>query len=164
MHGNGSYLILDTGNDRVRSVDTNGIMSTLFKVPGGITTGRGLWAKKDNSLVYFCSGTSVNKWTPTDGVTLLNNKFLDLGNLDVDPTGHVFVNDRGDNKVCRLGNNGGRTAVAGNGAKTGGGDGLPRPMVYRKTRRLKGSPLREGSKVQTIVCFTTTCGTKFSSA
>ena len=125
VHGNGSFDILDTGNGKVRHVDTNGVMTTLFTVPGGIATGRGLWVKKDESEVYFCSGTELKKWTATNGVTLVKSGFKDLGNLDLDSTGHVFVTDRGDNKVFRISNSGNRSVVAGNGTKTGGGDGFP---------------------------------------
>ena len=124
VHGDGSFLILDTGNGKVRRVDTNGTVATLFTVSGGITTGRGLWATKDDSLIYFCSGTSVMQWTPTNGVTVVHTNFVDLGDLDVDSTGHLFVTDRGDNRVYRISNSGNRSVIAGNGNKTGGGDGF----------------------------------------
>ena len=125
VHGDGSFHILDSGNNKVRRVDTNGIMTTLFSVSTAFQTGRGLYVKNDESVAYFCATTTVMKWTPTNGVTLLKAGFLDLGNLDLDSAGHLFVTDRGANKVYRISNSGNRTVVAGNGTKNGGGDGFP---------------------------------------
>jgi len=124
VRSSGLYYILDSANNKVRRVETNGIMTTLFTIPAAIKPGRGLWVKKDETLAYFCSGTELDKWTSTNGVTAVNTNFVDLGNLDLDSGNHVFVTDRGDNKVYRIGNSGGRTVVAGNGTKTGGGDGF----------------------------------------
>ena len=125
VHADGSFHILDSGNNKVRRVDTNGIMTTLFSVSTAFSTGRGIYVKKDESVAYVCATTNVMKWTPTNGVTVLKAGFEDLGNLDLDSTGHLFVTDRGANKVYRISNSGSRTVVAGNGTKDGGGDGFP---------------------------------------
>ena len=99
VRSDGTVYILDTGNGKVRRMDTNGIVATLFTASGGINTGRGIWVKGDESLAFFASGTDLKKWTPASGVKTLNSKFNELGNLVVDANEDLIVTDRGDNRV-----------------------------------------------------------------
>lgn len=114
VRGDGTFYILDTGNGRVRRVDTNGVMTTLFTVGSGISTGRGLWVSSDESLIYFCSGTALRKRVPGN-VSTLNGSFLELGNIMVEPNGDILATDRLDNRVYRVTPAGTRTVLFGNG-------------------------------------------------
>jgi hypothetical protein len=99
VYRDGAFFVLDTGNGRVRWVTTNGVMSTLFKVSGGIDTGRGLWVEDDGQAAIFSSGSALKAWNPTKGVFTLNKSFSELGNLIVPATNYAIVTDRGANKV-----------------------------------------------------------------
>jgi hypothetical protein len=123
VRGDGIVYILDTGNGKVRRLDTNGVLETLFTVPGGIIVGRGLWVSEDETLAYVCSQTVVKRWTPSENVTDFSIGYSQLGNLIVEPSGRVVVSDRNLHQVFRLDSNGVRTAIAGNGFTSGGGDG-----------------------------------------
>lgn len=116
----GRFYVLDTGNGRVRRVETNGVMFTLFVVTNGISTGRGLWVKEDESLVFYCDGKDLMKWTPSGGLKTLNNNFTELGNIAVGAAGDVVAADRGENKVYDVdttgGNAGSRTKLFGDGS------------------------------------------------
>ena len=125
VRSDGVVYILDTGNSKVRRLDTNQTLTTMFTVSGGIDVGRGLWVKDDESLVYFASGTVLKKWTPALGVKTVNSSFVELGNLVVDSAGQLVATDRGANLVYRISTNGSRTVIAGNGDVSGGGDGFP---------------------------------------
>lgn len=121
--GDGTVFILDLGNGKVRRLDTNGTLQTLFAVPGGLQIGRGLWVSDDETLAYLSSSTVVKKWTSSGGVTDFATGFLSLGNLAVDKAGNVLVTDRSGHRVYRLDAGGNRTVIAGNGLTVGGGDG-----------------------------------------
>lgn len=125
---NDVLYILDTDNGKVRRVSPDGIMTTLFST-SPLGDGRALWAKSDESVVYFGSGataTNLNKWTPAGGVTVVRNDFKELGNIVGDErTGALYISDRGANRVYRLNTNGVLTPIAGNGTTSGGGDGFP---------------------------------------
>jgi hypothetical protein len=123
VRGDGTIYILDTGNGKVRRLDTNGTLQTLFTVPGGIIIGRGLWVSDDETLAYLCSWTVVKRWTPSNGITDFSIGYSQLGNLIVEPSRNVVVSDRGLHRVFRLDNGGVRTTIAGNGFTVGGGDG-----------------------------------------
>ncbi|HKQ40635.1 MAG TPA: hypothetical protein VJ063_21370 [Verrucomicrobiae bacterium] len=132
LRGDGVLYVLDTENGKVRRVDTNGVMSTIFTTaPMG--DGRALWVKSDESLIYFGSGpgvganvTTLNKWTPTGGVTVIRSDFLNLGNvLGNEDTGDLYITDRNANRVYRMDTNAVLTPIAGNGTQTGGGEGFP---------------------------------------
>jgi DNA-binding beta-propeller fold protein YncE len=115
VFADGTFFVLDTGNGKVRRVDTNGIMTTLFQDKKGMGDGRGLWVKQDQSVIYYCASTDLKQWTPSDGVSALNKKFHDLGNIFVN--GDVIVaTDRGDNTVWTVdARTGTRTFLYGNG-------------------------------------------------
>ena len=115
--------ILDQGNGKVRRLATDGTLTTFITVPGGIETGRGLWVAEDERLAYIASGKQLLKWQADIGVSVLVAGFVELGNLVVDPDGHLVVTDRGGHRVYRIGADGTKTPIAGNGAKVGGGDG-----------------------------------------
>jgi sugar lactone lactonase YvrE len=125
VRGDGTLFILDLGNSKIRRLDTNGILTTLFSVKDGIESGRGLWVQDDEMLVYFASGTAVKKWTPSGGLKTLASGFDDLGNLAPDPSGGIAVTDRGANRVYHVSKGGNKTAIAGNTKLSGGGDGWP---------------------------------------
>ena len=76
--------ILDTGNDKVRQVSADGMLSTFFAVPG-LRTGRGLWVSDDGELAYVASRTQLLRWTPGDGLSAYASGFTQLGNFVVDP-------------------------------------------------------------------------------
>ena len=115
--------ILDQGNGKVRRLATDGTLTTFITVPGGIATGRGLWVAEDESYAYIAAGNRLLKWQAGIGVSVLVAGFVELGNLVVDPDGHLVVTDRGGHRVYRIGADGSKTPIAGNGARTGGGDG-----------------------------------------
>ena len=121
----GIVFILDLQNGKIRRLDHDGTMRTLFSVPGGIASGRGLWVSDDETVAYVCSGTTVKKWTPAGGVVDFATGFQQLGMLVIDPGGNIVVADRNAHRVYRLDADGvGRTVIAGNGTTSGGGDGL----------------------------------------
>jgi hypothetical protein len=118
IRADGTFYVLDTENGKVRRIDTNGVMTTLFTTaPMG--DGRALWVKSDESLVYFGSGatsTNISKWTPTGGVTVVRKDFKELGNILGDErTGDLYVSDRLAHRVYRMDTNGDLTTIAGNG-------------------------------------------------
>ena len=122
----GTTYILDTDNGRIRKLTTDGQLTTILKSPGGISGGRGLWVSSDQSVIYYCSGTVVRKWTTQAGLTNYATGFGDLGNIDVDPRdGTLAVTDMMSNRVYRVYSDGSRAAIAGNGLASGGGDGYP---------------------------------------
>jgi hypothetical protein len=128
MRADGTFYILDTYNGKLRKVDTNGIMSTLFTTTP-LGDGRALWVKSDESVVYFGSGvnaTNLNMWTPTGGVSVVRSDFKDLGNIMGDEaTGDLYITDRDAYRVYRMDTNGNLITIAGNGTAVGGGDGFP---------------------------------------
>ncbi len=126
MGHDGTFFVVDTFNGKIRRIDTNGIMSTVFSVSAPINEGRGLWVNSDESEIYFCTGDEVHKWTPSGGVSLVRGGFLDLGNiLGDDRTGDLYITDRDAHSVYRLSPEGVLTRIAGNGTTSGGGDGFP---------------------------------------
>ena len=133
LHANGVLFVLDTENGKLRRIDTNGIMTTVFSTTP-LGDGRALWVKSDESLVYFGSGpgvnldvTTLNKWTPSGGFTVISSNFLDIGNVVGDErTGDLYIADRNAYRVYRMDTNGALTTIAGNGTATGsGGEGFP---------------------------------------
>lgn len=132
MGADGTFYILDTENGKARKVDTNGWMTTFFTTaPMG--DGRAFWVKSDESLIYFGSGptevTTLNKWTPTGGVSVVRAGFGDMGNILGDErTGDLYITDRNANRVYRMDTTGALIPIAGNGYQTnsvGGGEGGP---------------------------------------
>jgi hypothetical protein len=123
VRGDGTLYIMDTSNNKIRRLDTNGIMQTLITVPTALGAGRGLWVSDDESRAYFCATTVVKQWTPASGVTDFATGFIQLGNLVVDPGGNVVVADRSGHRVYRLNAQGNASVIAGNGSTGIGVDG-----------------------------------------
>src|SRR6266478_2873720 len=100
VKGDGTIFVLDTGNGKVRRLDTNGVMTTLITDGDGIIGGRGLWVRDDEALGYYCDGPNVKKWVRGGGLSTINNKgFTDVGNLTLNATNAVVVTDRGASRV-----------------------------------------------------------------
>ena len=115
VRGDGTVYVLDTGNGKVRRLDTNGFLTTLFTDKNGITSGRGLWVRNDEALVYYASGTELKQWTPAQGTAALNKNFNDLGNIILSGS-EIVATDRGANTVSLVTTNKGKsTLLFGNG-------------------------------------------------
>jgi sugar lactone lactonase YvrE len=116
VRGDGTVYVLDTGNGKVRRLDTNGLMTTLFVDINGINGGRGLWVKDDESLIYYASGADLRQWTRAGGTSNLSKKFNNLGNIIISGT-NIVATDRDDNTVWVVNTNtGNRTLLFGNGS------------------------------------------------
>jgi hypothetical protein len=126
VHPDGTCFIFDVGNRKIRRLDPDGTISTVFTDPELSLVGRGLWANADGSLIYYANSTEVREWTSSGGIRVLADGFSGgLSNLTVDPQGRVVVTDRTAHSIYRVESDGTKTRIAGNGLTTGGGDGQP---------------------------------------
>jgi hypothetical protein len=123
VFANGMFYVLDRDNGLIRKVDTNGIMTTVVNQGSPISGGRGLWVSSDETLLYYAAGSTLMRWDATNGLVAWVNGFTSLGNIAMDPTGHLVVTDDRHNRVYRIEADGSTTAIAGNGGSSGGGDG-----------------------------------------
>ena len=93
----GNLFIADTFNNRIRKVDTNGIITTVAGDAGGGYSGDGRAAT--NSTLAYPSGVAVDAY------------------------GNLLIADTSNNRIRRVGANGLITTVAGNGVEGFSGDG-----------------------------------------
>jgi DNA-binding beta-propeller fold protein YncE len=119
----GTFFILDLGNDKIRKVDPEGNMVTIVDDTNGISLGRGIWVSPDEKLIYYASGSSIKQWTQEKGIANYATGFSSLGCILVDPSGHLVATDRGANLVYRVFDDGSKVVIAGNGLSSGGGSG-----------------------------------------
>ncbi|HWB04768.1 MAG TPA: hypothetical protein VG796_17195 [Verrucomicrobiales bacterium] len=107
----GTFYILDSGNHRIRRVDTNGMMTTIINDSAGVN--RGLWVQRDAQVIYYCTNTQLKRWTPASGTqgTRIAGGFEETGNIDVDHAGNIYVTDREKSAVYRVPPNYGGIAV-----------------------------------------------------
>jgi DNA-binding beta-propeller fold protein YncE len=119
----GSFYFVDRDNGLIRKVDTEGMMTLAVDHGAPISGGRGLWVNPDETQVIYAAGWQLMNWDTTNGLSTLADGFSQLGNIAVDPQGHLAVTDANANRVYRLEADGTRTVIAGNGFSDGGGDG-----------------------------------------
>ena len=98
----GTIYFADHGNNRIRAINTGGVISTIA---GSGPTGTGF-------------GSYSGDGGPAIEATLQEPTFLLL-----DPDGNLYVSDRDNNRVRRIAANGTITTVAGNGENAFSGDG-----------------------------------------
>jgi len=93
----GNLLIADYGNNRIRRVGTNGIITTVAGTNSGGSSG--------------------------DGGVAVRAQLNSPAGVAVDASGGFFITDYGNNRVRRVGTNGIITTIAGNGHAGFSGDG-----------------------------------------
>src|SRR5947209_3642934 len=74
VRGDGTVYVLDTGNGKIRRLETNGVMTTLVADGNGITGGRGLWVRDAEGLGYYSDNPNVKKWVSAGSLSTLNSK------------------------------------------------------------------------------------------
>ena len=99
VDASGNVFIADTHNERIRKVDTNGIITTVAGDGSGGYTGDGVEAT--NTSLYYPDGIAV------------------------DAVGNLFIADQYNYRVRKVDLNGIMTTVAGNGDYGYSGDGGP---------------------------------------
>ena len=97
MDTTGNLFIADDGNERIRKVGPNGIITTV-------------------------AGNGTNGYSG-DGGAATNAKLNYPSGVAVDAIGNLFIADYGNNRIRKVGINGIITTVAGNGAGGYSGDG-----------------------------------------
>lgn len=121
---NGTVYLLDPGNQRIRRVDLNGIMTTVVHdtVMNWYPSGRGLWVSPDEQLIYythefpplviggvtnlFADGATLKKWTADNGIETLCSKsvgFVNPANMAVNPVdGQLYLCDRAEDDTTKM--------------------------------------------------------------
>jgi trimeric autotransporter adhesin len=149
----GNLFIADFGNNVIRKVGTNGIITTVagnktagYSGDGGAATNASLddpcSVVLDNAGNLFISdyGNDVVREVGIDGIittvagngtagysgdggTATNAELDELAGVTVDATGNLFIADSGNNVIRKVGTNGIITTLAGNGSEGFSGDG-----------------------------------------
>ena len=148
----GNLYIADTGNARIRKVDTSGNITTVVGggtayTEGGLATatvlagptgvridsgGNIFIADRDGNHIYKVAASTQKITTVAgnagygftgDGSTAANAQLNSPTSIQVDPTGDLFFVDLRNSRVREINSSGNITTVAGNGLVTYSGDG-----------------------------------------
>ena len=139
VDGAGNLYIADTRNNRIRRVDTSGIISTIagnghrgYSGDGGPAPGAELSSPGgvavDNAGNLYIADTynhRVRRVNPQGVITTITTQVHSPGDVDVDGAGNLYVADTQHNRILRVDESGSSTTIAGTGKGGYGGDGGP---------------------------------------
>lgn len=124
VKADGTVYILDLGNNKIRRLNTNGMLETVVDDPNGIAIGRGLWVTPNEDSIFYASSSTVKLWTTLGGIENYSTGYASLGNICMDKNGYLIATDRGGHTVYRIAKDGtSKEVIAGNGGTSGGGHG-----------------------------------------
>jgi sugar lactone lactonase YvrE len=101
----GNLYIADTSNNRIRKMDTNGIITTVAGNGSASYSGDG--GNATNASLNLVGGLGMNA----------------VAGLGMDNQGNLYIADPGNNRIRKMNGNGIITTVAGNGNNAYSGDG-----------------------------------------
>ena len=132
----GEVYIADYQNNRIRKVDTNGIITTVagngsggFFGDGGPATDASLWYPRSvtvdltGNLYIADSYNNRIRKVDTNGIIATSATVYGPTSLAVDSTGNLYINDCYNNCIRKMDANGIITTMAGNGSASYSGDG-----------------------------------------
>ncbi|HAO79346.1 MAG TPA: hypothetical protein DCQ92_10275 [Verrucomicrobia subdivision 3 bacterium] len=152
LDASGNLYIADTGNNRIRKVDTNGIITTVagksslgFSGDGGAATNAtlynpyGIMVDTNGNLFIADTGNNRVRKVDTNGIITTvagkssatfsgdggaaTNAGVSAYDVAVDAGGNLFIADRSNNRVRRVDAYGFITTIAGTGSPNFSGDG-----------------------------------------
>jgi sugar lactone lactonase YvrE len=116
----GNFYIADFGSNRIRKVDTSGIIWTVSTS----CRSRGVIADLQGNLFFTCQST-VNKLDTAGVITQVANGLNNASGVAVDSRGNLFIADTGNSRIRKISPDGIITTVAGNGTAGFSGDSGP---------------------------------------
>jgi uncharacterized protein (TIGR03437 family) len=143
----GNYYIADSGNNLVRKVDTNGIITSFVGASGGsagtagkLTAPNGLFFDATGALYIADSGNNrLAKFVPPsafsnfagnltsgfsgDGGPALSAKLAKPVGIAMDTAGNIYVADANNSRIRKITPDGIINTIAGKGGANYGGDG-----------------------------------------
>ena len=138
VDSNGNFYIADTFNERVRKVDSSGMISTVagrggsgYSGDGGPATLAklrspvGVAVDSHGNIYIADQGNRRIRKVDASGIISTVARFKDISGVAVDSAGNVYIPDVSHYRLRKLDTSGTITIVAGNGAKGFTGDGGP---------------------------------------
>jgi len=135
MDANGNLFIADYGNNRIRKVSTNGIIST---VAGNILNPNAVAVDANGNLFIAYNGNYIIKVSTNSNITTVagngnqgyagdggiatNAEINGAQGIAVDASGNLFIADTWNNRIRKVSTNGIISTVAGNGVRGYAGD------------------------------------------
>ena len=135
----GNYYIADANDNRIRKIDTSGVITTFAGAAGGGFGGDGGPAtqallQSPYGIVFDSAGAlyvadlgnnRIRKITPDGNISTLVSGLSAPRNLAFDPQGNLYVSEFNGNRVTEVSADGTLTPFAGTGTAGLAGDGGP---------------------------------------
>jgi sugar lactone lactonase YvrE len=115
----GNVFIADQGNNRIRKLATNGVITTVAGNGLDIAVSAAI-RQKGGALPKLGSGTGTYSG---DGGPATNASLYGPEDVVVDAAGNLYIADSRNNRIRKVDTNGIITTIAGNGTATFAGDG-----------------------------------------
>ena len=138
----GHVYIADTGNNRIRKVDSDGMITTIAgddsTMGAQLSVPRGIAIDADGNLYIADTGNNeVHRWDDGgltaiagaaglgDGGPAISARLLEPKGIALLEDGTLYITDSGNNRVRKVDTDGVITTFAGTGEQGSGGDGGP---------------------------------------